>query len=177
MAGTDYKFRHGRLSFYRQYQQIHFIHWRDLSVCSTISTSDRLPGAAYFAVNGCRPLSNAMSQPCSFTSPSSPFFSQFLLVRTAQYLPHDHDSGGLPRTGVRQKAESKTAMDWEMSSSLMQESRNSSSVTTPSLFRSIFWRRRRRRKKEQYEYLFCRGSALFRQVNKQLLCGRRPRYW
>jgi len=111
MAGTDYKFRHGGLSFYRQYHQIHFIHGRDLFVCSTFSTSVRLPGAAYFAVSGCRQLSNAMSQPCSFTSPSFPLFSQSLLVRTAQYLPHDHDGGGLPRTGVRQKAESKTAMD------------------------------------------------------------------
>jgi len=111
MAGTDYKFHHCRLSFYRQYHQVHFIHGGGLSVCITFSTSERLNGAAYFAVNGCRPLSTALNQPCNFTSPSFPFLLQSLLVRTAQYLPQDHDGGGLPRTGVRQKAESKTAMD------------------------------------------------------------------
>lgn len=141
MAGTDYKFHHCGLSFYLQYHQVHFIHGRGLTVYSTFSTTDRLNGAAYFAVIGCRPLSNALSQPCNFTSSSFPFFLQSLLVWTAQYLPHDHDGGGLPRTGVRQKAESKTAMDWEMSSSFLQESRNSSNVTTPSLFRSIFWKK------------------------------------
>lgn len=111
MAGTDYKFHHCGFSFYRQYHQVHFIHGRGLSVCSTFSTSERLNGATYFAVSGCRPLSNALSQPCNFTSPSFPFLLQSLLFRTAQYLPHDHDGGGLPRTGVRQKAESKTAID------------------------------------------------------------------
>lgn len=111
MAGTDYKFHHCGLSFYLQCHQIRFIHGRGLSVYRTFSTSDRLNGAAYFAVIGCRPLSNALSQPCNFTSSSFPFLLQSFLFWTAQYLPHDHDGGGLPRTGVRQKAESKTAMD------------------------------------------------------------------
>ena len=45
---------------------------------------------------------------------------------------------GLTPSGDRQKDESKTVIEEEMSPSIRQHSRNSSRVTTPSWFKSIF---------------------------------------
>lgn len=51
---------------------------------------------------------------------------------------HVQDGGGRAPIVERQKAVSKTVIELEMSSSREQQSRNSSKVTTPSWFRSIF---------------------------------------
>lgn len=53
---------------------------------------------------------------------------------------HVQDGGGRTPTGERHIDESNTFMDEEISSSILQHSRNSSSVTTPSLFLSIFYK-------------------------------------
>lgn len=55
---------------------------------------------------------------------------------------HVHDGGGRTPTGDRHIEESKTAIEAEMSSSLRQHSKNSSKVTTPSWFLSIFYKKK-----------------------------------
>lgn len=55
--------------------------------------------------------------------------------------PQDQGGKGRAPTGDRQKELSNTVIDLEISSSLLQHSKNSSNVTTPSLLTSIFYRK------------------------------------
>lgn len=59
-------------------------------------------------------------------------------AKKSSTIVHVQDGGGRTPTGDRHMHVSKTVIDLEISSSLVQHSKNSSKVTTPSWFISIF---------------------------------------